>query len=503
MKSRLCLTIDNYNLKNKHYKSDILKAEKAVDKGEILYAFSPKKDEIVVAFNNSVYVRLFMFGSLLKSECNCKNYYQCPHVLAAIIFCKRHIEKLDNICGSDEGTNLDNSLLEIYLTCKRIVGWQKVLIKHYVNDFNNNIILLENFQKYEKTVQNAKVLIKLISLLDTITDEYSSKVNKSEEIIFLMNCLLTFDEKVFKEIINEINYTNNSNNPTNLNDEDVITLCQTLSNNSSVYDDEEKFATFQDVFLEFVKNTNNETKKKMSIYPIIRMKASKLLSVSFASYYDFIKEYITSSSMLLDVITELYNRDLYNEVIHIFENHQDIITDYHAISCLEKYLKSHKKLNTITKKVIDDIVDKFNEYNIFKLFSDLGLLDYFDDILLTLKSQNYDSEKIIEILNDIEKSDLLFLECKKKGIKKVSEYIKTITKENNFDVIEYYQEEILKLFHNKSAYTPLINEYLKDFEYFEYGEFYLYHLLNKIIELYGELPEVLYSSLRKIRSLFS
>ena len=52
--SRLCDRINDLNLRIRYYANDILRGEKYYLSNKILYAFSPKKERIVVVHENDI-----------------------------------------------------------------------------------------------------------------------------------------------------------------------------------------------------------------------------------------------------------------------------------------------------------------------------------------------------------------------------------------------------------------------------------------------------------------
>ena len=306
MKSRICNELSHFRLENKYYQRDIIKAKFDLDNNIVKYAYSPKKEELIVVMNNAL-VRIFLLNGTLRSECSCNKYYECEHVLPAFIYAMKHYQIYDDLCatGDDVRTIINLSTYEIYEYLKRMIGPEHILLSQYISDFVSNLNKLMLKLKKDTSINSSYIHLLTINLLQTITDSKGKKIDFMNECFELLDTIKDLNnEKVYLGIDEYISKGNNFSNISITIDE----YSQTLFSNDSILKDMityivnniERFKTLNKDFsiddieliilVKAIYLKNNQTNKLNNEFKDFCLKFILITKIKILLYKELIKE---------------------------------------------------------------------------------------------------------------------------------------------------------------------------------------------------------------------
>ena len=133
--SRICTKISELIIRNRYYTPDIARAERYLSSEKILYAFSPKKEKIVVVHEDNIYQYLYLSGGSLQIDCSCKKGPVCEHSIAALMYLKNMVKDLDEKCASE-----DNSSTLMKLKPEDIIKARNLVREVYLDEKIENYI---------------------------------------------------------------------------------------------------------------------------------------------------------------------------------------------------------------------------------------------------------------------------------------------------------------------------------------------------------------------------
>lgn len=465
LKSRICQVISQYNLEIKYYQKDLIKAKTYLENNGILYAYSPKKDEIIVSHIGNKFTRFYTSNGNLRYECSCNKYYECEHVLPSLVYIKKYIKELDQVSseGDDVRTLINKSCEELISYLYRLIGPELILQITYNNDFTTNVdrILL----KLRKEKDPVFIYLSLVDLLAKV--KYSTSTssfdfnNKIYEIFgYLLKCPMA-------KVIEGVDSFVKSGSLKNIS-EKLKEYYEDFNEEESIYKIIEYIVNSIDNF-----KVMNQSFNIKDIESLIVIVISKMLrNNTKEELISFTKNFIDLPKVKVILYRTLYELERYDEIINYYNNDlNEEITDI--------YLHSLVKTNKVDSNYYLEMFINNPTFETFIMITNTGL---FNDIDLLKKiacdKSNYqDKILILDHLMDYRK---LFEVCKEKGISEVKNYFIKIYSVLGIELFEYYQRELEKMMINKVDYNEF-SKYFNDFKLVDFGEFYLFNFLKYIL----------------------
>lgn len=464
-KSRICQAISQYNLEIKYYQKDLIKAKTYLDNNGILYAYSPKKDEIIVAHIGNKYTRYYTSNGSLRYECSCNKYYECEHVLPSLVYIRRNIQNLDEVAseGDDVRTLINKSCEELIEYLYRLIGPELILQLTYNSDFTTNIdrILL----KLRREKEPVYIYLRLVDLLAKVRYSQSSSAfdfnNKIYEIFgYLFKCpfdkiCLGLEDFVKNNSLKHISEKLKEYYEDSLKEEAIYKVIEYIVNNI------EKFKEL---------NSSFDSKEVESLIVIV---VGKMLnSNNKEDLISFTKKFIYLPKVKIILYRTLYELEKYDEIIEYYNNDtNEEITDI--------YLHSLVKTNKVDANYYLEMFINTPTYETFITITNTGLFSDVD-LLKKVAVDKSDFDDKVQILSHLEDYQKLFEVCKSNSINSVRRFFNEIFSSVGIELLEYYQKELEKMMINKVDYNEF-SKYFSDFKLVDFGEFYLFNFLKYIL----------------------
>lgn len=471
--SRLCDRINDLNLRIRYYANDILRGEKYYLSNKILYAFSPKKERIVVVHENDIYQYIYMSGSTIQIECSCKKGFVCEHTIGAILYLKDIIHKLDSECSAEDNSSSLMKLEpnEIINYIKKLVGNHYYLIDELSLDFTVVVDAL-----IKKLINNTELYInetfKLLELLIKLLKNKNHKISIERNVIDLIDSIK--DIKIEKLVNKVLKLIDNIDYKILI---DILDNYWEMSLENKINDS----INFLEKVLSYYLNNHNELKENQidlyySVLYDLRLSKTKSLFTSgkFDNFYNYALENIENEDIKLLLYKHLRDTEKYEEIISLWnENNND------NKELKEIYYVARTKCISSNSNVMEHFIN-FPTLENFMSYSQKGLLEINDEVLEVIDNNFTINEKCLIYIH-IKDYEKLFDLCKSKGFDFALNYTKELY-ENVFEkFIKYYQEQIIEISKSKRVFKEIV-PYLQKLNQFYFGKFYIYHLVDYLIE---------------------
>jgi len=456
--SRICDKIYNLNLKNRYYLADIARGEKYLSNGKILYAFTPKKERILVVHENDIYQYLYVQGGSLQIECSCKKGPTCEHIIASLIYLKEQVQFLDYECALDDNSSTLMKLkpCDIVAYIHRLVGKHYFLADELTLDFTVIVDTLIKFLCKAPDVYY-KDCFDLLKILIGLLNNKNMKISIERNIIDILYSLKDLESKRlyngFKTMHYDINldrlinsfedYWENGNQNKLL---DVINLIEEVSKNTDMEIDFGKLSYIK------AKNMYNNG--------------------DFNNFYKYSIENTTNIDVKILLFKYLYKIEKYDEILSLYNNEENT-----ELKDLYYQSKAKRVLDT------DTAVELFSNYPTFEnyvLYSKKELIE-FDETIKEIVINKCNTQDKCLIYNYEKDYESLFNVCVSVGLDFTLGYMKDLY-ENYLDkFIIYVQNEIIKIIREKKIFKE-IQPYLQKLNQLDFGKYYVHHLVDYLIE---------------------
>lgn len=216
LKSELCKKLASYNINNKYYVTDILRAEKYIEGNNICYAYSPRKERIVLIHKKGIHTHAFIYlsnySSGVKVECSC-NSNKCEHILGSLLYLKNNIKEINELASEDDVLiNYQKESIARQIECiKRLVGPHYIIIPDYESEIYLCIDkTITNLSFKEASINDVFILLDLLIKIEKERDQLSRDTQVIKNGIY--NVLLHIVkmkndsgeiEESFEKLINE------------------------------------------------------------------------------------------------------------------------------------------------------------------------------------------------------------------------------------------------------------------------------------------------------------
>lgn len=454
--SRICTKINDLNIRNRYYTPDIARAERYLSNEKILYAFSPKKEKIVVVHEDNIYQYVYLSGGSLQVDCSCKKGPTCEHAISGLIYLKRVIKDLDEKCASDDNSSTLMKLkpIDIIQYLQRLVGEDYFLVGELSLDFQVICDAVTKFLCKNKESNLADIFDLLKVLISLLKNE--------QNIIFDRNIIeiLYKISKINKEILKD--YFINLSHNTNLN------LLFKLFDN---YLDEKNENKLFPV-IELIESISYEYNINIDINTLKYVKAKYLFNIADAkSFYQFALNNIDVENIKLLLFRYLDKLEKYNEIKSLWsEDDNDEICEIYY---------NAKSKTVIDKKQAIEIFTRYPSLENYLLYFNKGLIEY-EDVKQTVEYYCGLKEKCL-IYNYVKDYQSLFNACTNSNFDFTMNYYKELYENYFEEFIKYFQDEIVNIIKNKRVFKEII-PYLQKLNQLEFGKFYTYNLVDYLIE---------------------
>ena len=457
--SRICTKIDELNIRNRYYTPDIARAERYLSNDKILYAFSPKKEKIVVVHEDNIYQYIFLSGGSLQVECSCKKGPVCEHAIASIMYLKRKVKDLDEKCASDDNSSTLMKLkpIDIIMYLKRLVGEHYFLALELSLDFQ---VIAEALTKFLSKAKDGNftdsfmLLEVLISLLNN-----SQNMNFSRNIVDILYSMREADLENLKD-----GFINLSQN-TNLN---------LLINEFDSYIDGKNENKLYPVIqlIENLYNSYNVMLNNINIDNLKYAKAKYLFNIADTNtFYKYALENVDVTNVKLLLFRYLEKLEKYDEIKSLWND------DENDEIC-EIYYNAKSK-TVIDKEQAIEIFIRVPSFENYLLYTNKNLFNYID-VKEIIDSYSEIRDKCL-IYNFVKDYESLFYACTSSCFDFTMNYYKELY-ENYFEkFIEYFQKEIINIIKNKKVFKDIL-PYLQKLSQLDFGKYYIYNLVDYLIE---------------------
>ena len=454
--SRICTKISELIIRNRYYTPDIARAERYLSSEKILYAFSPKKEKIVVVHEDNIYQYLYLSGGSLQIDCSCKKGPVCEHSIAALMYLKNIVKDLDEKCASEDNSSTLMKLKpeDIIAYLQRLVGEDYFLASELSLDFQVISDALTKFLVKNKDA-NFKGIFDLLRILISLL-KYEQNIIFDRNIIEILYSLRDIDFETLKDYFTDLSHRTNLNLLLNLFD--------------NYLDGKNENRLF--VVIELIENIYNEYNIKIDINNLKYVKAKYLFNIANTkAFYEYALNNIHISNIKLLLFRYLEKLERYDEIKSLWlEDDCDEISDIYY---------NAKSKTVIDKKQALEIFTRYPSLENYLLYANRGLIDY-EDVKDTIEHYCGVKEKCL-IYNYVKDYQRLFNACISSCFDFTMNYYKELYENYFEEFIEYFQEEVINIAKTKKLFKEIL-PYLQKLNQLDFGRYYVYNLVDYLIE---------------------